>query len=71
MEMVRGNRAIARHVNDGRELHLFERTDRSGYYTYLGQFRNVSHELYLGRDVEGDERSMIVFTLELVDPAAQ
>lgn len=72
MEMARGNRAIQRHAADGRELHLFEKADRSGYYRYLGQFRYVSHQVRRGTDVDGDERSQIVFTLELVElPAAE
>jgi hypothetical protein len=66
---ARGNRAIHRHATDGRELHLFEKTDRSGYYRYVGQFRYVSHQLRRGSDVDGDERNQIVFTLELVEPA--
>lgn len=66
MEMARGNRAILDHEADGRELHLFEKTDRSGYYTYLGQFRYVSHQNRQGQDVENDERNQIVFKLELV-----
>jgi 5-methylcytosine-specific restriction enzyme A len=70
MEMARGNRAIQQHAIDHRELHLFEKTDRSGHYCYLGQFRYVSHQLRQGSDVEGDNRSQIVFTLELVEPAA-
>src|SRR4051812_21209197 len=61
MEMARGNRAIRNHGADGRELHLFEKTDRGGYYEYQGQFKYVSHELKQGQDVGGDERSMIVF----------
>lgn len=68
MEMARGNRAIQRHAAAGRELHLFEKTDRGGHYRHLGQFRYVSHQLRRGSDVDGDERSQIVFTLELVEP---
>ncbi|MCS6851675.1 MAG: hypothetical protein NZ700_10970 [Gemmataceae bacterium] len=52
-------------------MHLFEKTNRSGYYRYLGQFRYVSHQLRRGSDVDGDERTQIVFILELVEPAAQ
>jgi 5-methylcytosine-specific restriction enzyme A len=70
MEMARGNRAIQRHVADGREMHLFEKSDRSGYYRYLGQFRYIHHQLRRGSDVDGDERSQIMFTLELVEPIA-
>jgi hypothetical protein len=69
MEMARGNRAILRHEEAGRELHLFEKTDRSGYYRHLGRFRYRSHQVRQGHDVEGGQRSQIVFVLELADPA--
>jgi 5-methylcytosine-specific restriction protein A len=68
MEMARGNRAIRDHEHERRVLHLFEKTDRSSYYKYLGQFRYVSHQLRQGQDVDGDQRSQIVFKLELVQP---
>ena len=68
MEMARGNRAILQHEAVGRELHLFEKTDRSGYYRHLGQFRYFSHQVRPGHDAEGGQRSQIVFTLELVEP---
>ena len=67
--MARGNRAIRDHQSDGRELHLFEKSDQSGYYTYLGQFRYVSHQVRQGEDLDGDQRSQIVFKLELVQEA--
>ncbi len=66
MELARGNRAISEHECDGRELHLFEKTDRSGYYKHLGQFKYVSHEISQGQDVDGKPRSVILFKLELV-----
>ncbi|MBM3997717.1 MAG: HNH endonuclease [Planctomycetes bacterium] len=66
MEMVRGNRAIKDHGEEERELHLFEKTDRSGYYKYLGEFRYVSHQIQQGKDGGDKLRSQIVFTLELV-----
>jgi 5-methylcytosine-specific restriction protein A len=70
MEMARGNRAILQHTTDGRELHLFEKTDRSGYYRYLGQFRYAGHQVQRGTDADGDDRNKIVFTLETVEAAA-
>jgi 5-methylcytosine-specific restriction protein A len=69
MEMARGNRAIQQHEADRRELHLFEKSDRSGYYRYLGRFRYVSHQVRQGQDTDGDQRSQIVFILELVEMA--
>lgn len=71
MEMARGNRAIQHHEAQGRELHLFEKTDRGGYYRYLGRFRYVSHEVRPGYDADGDQRSLIMFTLELVESEAE
>jgi 5-methylcytosine-specific restriction protein A len=68
MEMVRGNRAIQRHEEDCRELHLFEKSDKDGYYRYVGQFRYVSHQLQKGNDADGDQRSKIVFIIELISP---
>lgn len=70
MEMARSNQAIQRHAADSRELHLFEKTDSGGHCRHLGPFRNLSHQLRRGRDVDGDEPSQIVFTLELVVVAA-
>lgn len=69
MQMARGNLAIHQHAHDGRELHLFEKTDRSGHYRYLGQFRYLNHQVRQGNDVGGDNRIQIVFTLELVEPS--
>jgi 5-methylcytosine-specific restriction protein A len=66
MELARGNRAIREHEADGRDLHLFQKTDCSGYYKYLGQFKYVSHEICSGQDIDGKERSVIVFRLKLV-----
>jgi 5-methylcytosine-specific restriction enzyme A len=64
MEMARGNRAIRNHEADGRELHLFQKSDKSGYYRYLGQFRYVSHQVQPAHDVDNLQRSAIVFRLE-------
>lgn len=68
MEMSRGNRAIKHHEDDGRELHVFEKADRTGYYVYLGRFRYIGHEQRSGDDADGKIRSQIVFRLELLIP---
>jgi 5-methylcytosine-specific restriction protein A len=70
MEMVRGNRAIKEHETNGRELHLFEKVDR-GYYTYLGEFRYLGHQVRPGTDVEGRNRSQIEFRLLLLPERAK
>jgi 5-methylcytosine-specific restriction protein A len=65
MEMARGNRAILEHQAAGRELHLFERVE-SGFYEYLGRFRYMSHQIRQGPDVDGQNRSQILFRLEVL-----
>jgi 5-methylcytosine-specific restriction protein A len=65
MEMARGNLAIMEHEAKGRELRLFEKVG-SGYYEYLGQFRYASHQICRGPDVDGKNRSQILFRLELI-----
>jgi 5-methylcytosine-specific restriction protein A len=65
MEMARGNRAIMMHEFAGRELHLFEKVE-SGYYQYLGKFRYLNHQFKKGPDVDGHNRSQIIFQLELI-----
>ena len=62
MEMTRGNRAILEHEAAGRELHLFEKVG-SGHYEYVGQFRYMSHQFRQGPDVDGQNRSQLIFRL--------
>lgn len=74
MEMARGNRAILEHEAASRELHLFEKIG-AGYYEYAGQFRYVSHQVRQGPDVDGQNRSQLIFRLALLtekekEPAA-
>jgi 5-methylcytosine-specific restriction enzyme A len=64
MSLIRGNRAIAEHVKDGKKLHIF-RTVKGGA-EYLGEMEYVSHSFKEGRDVEGKARKIIVFQLERV-----
>lgn len=58
-----GNAAIQNHVKDGRELHLFERSDGSKY-TYLGSFECVGHRVDRGIDQQKQERDLITFDLK-------
>ena len=61
MEMARGNRAIRDHGTDGRELHLFQKTERKGYYEYLGRFRYVAHHVRRGPRWRGGAESDRVY----------
>jgi 5-methylcytosine-specific restriction enzyme A len=63
MELSHGNLAIKNHKNDGRELHLFERTE-PGYYKYLGELEYLSHEIRKGVDTDHLNRNLIVFQLK-------
>src|SRR5436305_286048 len=63
MQFLRGNRAIRDHVQDGRDLLLFEATSRSGLYRYVGAFGCVGWEYAPAPDVEGQERRAVIFRL--------
>jgi 5-methylcytosine-specific restriction protein A len=62
MEFVRGNLAIRDHASDGKDLLLFERTDK-GLYRYLGPFVCASWEYRNALDRNGRQRRAIVFHL--------
>lgn len=63
MELTRGNLAIQRHKEQGRELHLFQRYGH-GLYTYVGEFEYLKHEIRSGDDTDKNRRKMIVFYLK-------
>lgn len=65
MELIRGNRAIQNHKEDGRELHLFQQID-IGQYVYSGRFEYVDHEVKSGEDTDRNSRKMIIFRLKKV-----
>ena len=66
MQFVRGNRAVLDHASEGKDLHLFEYTSR-GTVRYLGQMVCAGYERRHAPDVEGKERSAIVFELLPID----
>jgi 5-methylcytosine-specific restriction protein A len=63
MEFARGNRAIRDHVEDGKDLLLFEATSTKGSYRYRGCFECTGWETGIGPDTNGELRSTIVFLL--------
>ncbi len=65
MQFVRGNRAIRDHLENGKELHLFEHF-KMGEYKYLGEFQYHSSEYLRGKDGEGRDRQIIRFHLALI-----
>jgi 5-methylcytosine-specific restriction protein A len=67
MQMVCGNRAIAEHSQNGKDVHLFIAADRRSYVQYEGQFVCTGHHSRRSLDVDGKERSAVVFELTPVD----
>jgi 5-methylcytosine-specific restriction protein A len=63
MHFVRGNLAIRDHARDGRTLHLFESLGKNKDYRYLGEFVCATCEARKRFDVDGKERSTLVFHL--------
>jgi len=62
MTLTRGNLAIATHVENGRDLHLFEQV-KPGWVRYIGQMICVKYEWGEGPDLKGHTRKIIRFYL--------
>ena len=63
MGFVRGNRAIRDHVEDGKDLLLFEATEQSGMYRFLGCYACGGWTNIDAPDRDGANRIAIVFRL--------
>lgn len=66
MTYDRGNKAIRKHQEDGRELHVFRKED-NGLATYIGQYAHKESFRETLPDREGNERSAIRFKLRPVE----
>jgi 5-methylcytosine-specific restriction protein A len=66
MTMEGGNKAIRKHRQENKELHLFEDTEHPWIVTYVGQFEYVGHQWDTLRDKEGNQREAVRFRLEPV-----
>ena len=62
MRLVAGNRAIHQHVEDRKDLHLFEQAQRA-HVRYIGQFVCSGLHYQVTQTREGKERRAIVFEL--------
>jgi 5-methylcytosine-specific restriction enzyme A len=62
MTFTGGNRAIRDHLNNNRDLHVFEYAGK-GYVRYIGQFDYIGHQWRQSPDREGKLRRAIVFEL--------
>jgi len=63
MTLIRGNRAIAEHAEDGRALHLFRSLGKGKGNAYVGEFSCADMFERTQPDVSGQNRTAIVFRL--------
>ena len=68
MSFVRGNRAIRDHHQSGKTIYIFESPERSKV-KYIGTGEYVGYHFTTRKDVEGNDRQVIVFHL-IVESAA-
>ena len=66
MQFLRGNTAIRDHIDNGKEIHLFEKT-KKGYARYIGKMVYEGHYYRQGPDITGRNRQIIVFKLKPVE----
>jgi 5-methylcytosine-specific restriction enzyme A len=64
MEMVRGNKAIRDHQQEGNTIHLFEYVN-PGRVQYVGQANYLGHHFEDRPDVAGNQRKAIIFELDV------
>lgn len=63
MTITGGNRSIYDHEVNGKEIHLFEKTNVSGQWKYIDQLKLVDIVSYQNKDDNGDLRNSIQFVL--------
>jgi len=62
MSFTRGNRAVRDHIQDGKDLFLFEYVDQ-GVVRFVDQMLYVGYELRAAQDINNNLRTAIVFEL--------
>ncbi len=67
MKFSNGNKAIRDHIEDNRDILLFEKTGKARMYKYLGQFVCTDYEIRRIPDKQGGQRNGIIFKLESVE----
>lgn len=70
MSFIRGNRALRDHLQDGKDIHLFEYVDR-GLVRYVGQMIVTGCQERTGVDTAGRQRHTIVFELVPAEDASR
>ena len=64
MKMVRGNRAIRDHQQEGKTIHLFEYVN-TGQVRYVGQAHYLGHHTEDRPDLEGNIRKAFIFEMDI------
>ncbi|PTU53384.1 HNH endonuclease [Pseudomonas plecoglossicida] len=67
MTLTRGNRALAKHAEDGRAVHLFESLGKGKGNRYKGEFTCANILKRTQADVDGNDRTALVFRLVPLD----
>jgi len=62
MAFKRGNKALRDHIQDGKDVYLFEYID-TGIVRYVDQMLTIGYELRAAQDFENNLRTAIVFQL--------
>lgn len=70
MSFIRGNRALRDHLQDGKDIHLFEYVDR-GLVRYVAQMIVTGYQERTGVDTAGHQRHTIVFELVPAEDASR
>lgn len=63
MTLSRGNLALTRHSADGKAIHLFKTLGKSKPVEYVGEYIYLDHYEAVGKDRNGQSRTIIVFRL--------
>jgi 5-methylcytosine-specific restriction protein A len=63
MQFVRGNKAIRAHLEDGKDLLMFEILGKGKGVRFVGYFACASWEVRTGPDLKGNNREVIIFHL--------
>ena len=70
MKMVRGNRAIRDHQQEGKTIHLFEYVN-TGQVKYVGQAHYLGHHTEDRPDLEGNIRKAFIFEMDIDSTSPQ
>ena len=61
MKFDRGNKALLNHKETGKKVLLFEKTKRSGLWTYIDELELIGWHYFISKDVSGSKRNSIKF----------